>query len=162
MTNGQNPFSYSQHNNAYSINCGVLLGELAWMGTLFICTRNLLFELQLDMEWNNMLGMANKMEHQTFGSMLNLHDQITSLLYWNLFPCRYVWVIFHALTCHIGMIHQLCPLMISHFWIDSFPLKIMSIHKHWDGCVHCLYCFIMFLPIPMPLLLPLNNNSGPG
>ena len=35
VANGQNPFSYSQHNNAYSINCGVLLGELAWMGTLF-------------------------------------------------------------------------------------------------------------------------------
>ena len=35
VANGQNPFSYSQRNNAYSINCGVLLGELAWMGTLF-------------------------------------------------------------------------------------------------------------------------------
>ena len=155
-------FSYSQHNNAYSINCGVLLGELAWMGTLFICTRNLLFELQLDMEWNNMLGMTNKMEHQTSGSMFGLHDLTASLLCWNLFPCRRVWVIFHALTYHIGMIHQRCSLMISHFRIDSFPLKIVSVHKHWDGCAHCLYPFIMFLPMPMPLPLPLNNNSGLG
>ena len=105
MANGQNPFSYSQHNNAYSINYGVLLGELAWMGTLFICTQNILFELQLDMEWNNMLGMANKMENQTFGSMFTLHDLIASLLCWNLFPCHHVWVNFHALTYHIGMIH---------------------------------------------------------
>ena len=35
VANGLNPFSYSQHNNAYSINCGVLVGELAWMGTFF-------------------------------------------------------------------------------------------------------------------------------
>ena len=80
VANGQNPFSYSQHNNAYNINYGVLLGELAWKGTLFICTRNLLFEIQLDMECNNMLGMDNKMEHQTSGSMFGLHDLIASLL----------------------------------------------------------------------------------
>ena len=90
VANDKNPFSYSQHNNAYSINYGVLLGELSWMGTLFICTRNLLLELQLDMEWNNMLGMANKMEHQTSRSMFNLHDPIASLLCWNMFPCRHI------------------------------------------------------------------------
>ena len=63
VANGQNPFSYSQHNNAYSINYGVLLSELAWMETLFIRTWNILFELQLGMERNNMLCMTNKMEH---------------------------------------------------------------------------------------------------
>ena len=101
-----------------------------------------------------MLGMANKMEHQTSVSMFSLHDPIASLLCWNLFPYRYILVIFHSFTCHIGMIHPCYPLMISHFLIDSFPLKIVSVHKHWDGCTHCLYPF-MLLPMPMPLPLPL-------